>query len=70
MIDDGKYGVLAFTGQQARDQVHCDLLEGEGVFFCGDPIEGNFPFVGEDFILLTGGTSLDVVCNPAVHPIP
>jgi len=70
MVNDGKYSILAFTRQKAHYQVHCDLLEGESVLFCRDPIEGNFPFVGKDFILLTGGASLDVVCNPAVHSVP
>ena len=70
MVDDGEYGILAFAERKACDQVHCDLLEGESVLFRGDSVEGDFLFVGEDLILLTGGASLDVVCNPTVHPIP
>jgi len=70
VIDDGKYGVLPFTGWKPCDQVYCNLLEGESVFFHGDPIEGNFPLMGKDFILLAGGTSLDVVCNPTIHSFP
>jgi len=70
MVDDGKYGIFAFTRRKTHDQVHCNLLEEESVLFCRDPIEGSFPPVGEDLILLAGGASLDIVCDPAVHSIP
>jgi len=70
MVDDGEYGILSFAGQKAHDQVHCNLLEEESVLFCGDSVEGDFLLVGEDLILLTSGASLDIVCNPTVHPIP
>ena len=70
MVNNDKYGIFAFTRRETHDQVHRDLLEGESVLFCRDPAKGSFPFVGEDFILLTGGASLDVVCNSAVYSIP
>jgi len=70
MVDDGEYGVLPFIGWKPCDQVHCNLLEGESVLFCRDAVEGNFPFVGKDPILLAGGISLDVVCDPAIHSFP
>ena len=70
MVDNGKYGIFTFARREPCDQVHCDLLEGESVFFHRDPVEGNLLFVGKDFILLAGGTSLDVVCDPAIHSFP
>jgi len=70
VINDGKYGILPFIGWKPCDQVHCDLLEGESVFFRRYPIEGTFSPMGKDFILLAGGISLDVVCDPTVHSFP
>jgi len=69
VVDDGEYGIFSLAGRKAHDQVHCDLLEGESVLFRGDPIKGDFLFVGKDLILLTGGASFDVVCDPTVHSV-
>jgi hypothetical protein len=70
VVDDGEYGILAFAERKACDQVHCDLLEGESALFCRDSIKGGFLFVGENLILLTGSTSLNIVCDPTVHSVP
>ena len=45
-------------------------MEWKGVFLGGDAIERDSGFVGEDFILLTGGASFHIVRNPFVHSYP
>src|SRR6266403_6375818 len=56
--------------REPRDEVHCDLLEGEGAFFGCNAVDGYFLFVSHDFILLAGRAAFDVVCDPLPHPFP
>ena len=46
---------------KSHNEVHCDLLKGEGSFFGRNSIEGHFWVMCEDFVLLTGCVSFDVV---------
>ena len=56
--------------RKSCDEVHCDLLEGEGAFFGSDAVERYFLFMSYDFVLLADCTSLYVVCYPLAHPHP
>src|SRR6266436_9317412 len=56
--------------QESCNEIHRNLLKGEGAFFCGDVIERYFLFMSYDFILLACCASLHIVCYPLSHPRP
>ena len=56
--------------RESHDEVHRNLLKGEGAFFGGDAVEQCFPFVGHNFVLLADRTAFYVVCDPLPHPCP
>src|SRR6266478_381300 len=56
--------------QESRNEVHRDLLKGEGAFFCSNVIE-QYPFlVGQNLILLTDCASFYIVRYPLAHSRP
>src|SRR6266404_4487435 len=55
---------------ESCDEIHRNLLKGEGAFFCGDAVERYLLFMSHDFILLAGHTSFHVVRYPLLHPRP
>ena len=70
MVNDGEDGVLPFVHREPRNEVHCYLLEGEGLFVSCYAEQGNLFPVSYDFVLLADCTSFDVVGDPLVHPWP
>ncbi len=70
MVYYSQYGVMPVLLREPCDEVHRNLLEGEGAFFSGDVIERCFPFVGHDFVLLADRAALHIICNPLSHPCP
>src|SRR6266403_1875713 len=52
------------------DQVHCDLLKGEGAFFGCDAVEWYSFLVSHDFVLLAGRAAFYVFCDPLPHARP
>ncbi len=70
MVYYGQYGVMSMLLRESRDEVHCNLLKGEGAFFSGDAVERYFLPMSHDFILLADCTSFHVVCYPLSHSCP
>ena len=70
MVYDSKDGVFPVPKGESHDQVHGYLLERSSILRDHDSIEWGFLLVGDDFILLTDGTSFDIVGNPTVHCRP
>jgi hypothetical protein len=70
MVHDCKDGIFSLACRKPRDKVHCYLLEGEGVISCQDAVCRSAQFMGNDFILLAGRTSLHVIGYPCIHPLP
>jgi len=70
MVYDGEDCIMPILLGESYNEIHCNLLEGEGSFFSGDLIKGNFSLVSEDFVLLTVGTSFDIIGYPLVHAWP
>ena len=56
--------------REACNEVHCNLLEGEGSFICCNTVKGYFCLMSEDLILLADCASFDAVCYPLVHACP
>src|SRR6266436_6657762 len=56
--------------RKSRNEVHCNLLKGEGAFFCGNAIERYSFSMSHDFVLLADCASFHVVCYPLSHPCP
>ncbi len=70
MVYYSQYGIVSMMLRKTRDKVHCNLLKGEGSFFCRNAVKGYFCLVSKDFVLLAGCASLDVVCYPLAHSCP
>src|SRR5258707_12385375 len=70
MIDYSENGVFTAYVWQTSDQVHCDLVEWEGVFWGGDMVQGDSRSVRKVLVLLTCCTSCDIVGDPGFHPFP
>ena len=70
MVDYSENGVFTPYVWQTSDQVHCDLLEWEGVFWGGDMVQGDSRSVRKVLVLLTCCTSCDIVGDPGFHPFP
>ena len=70
MVHDRQYGVVSVLLRESCNEVHGDLLKGEGAFFGGNAVERYFLFVGHDFVLLAGCAAFYVVCDPLSHPCP
>ncbi len=70
MINDSEDGIFTPYVWQASDQVHCDLLEREGVFWGGDVVQGDSRSVCKVLVLLTCCAPCDVVGDPGLHPFP
>ena len=70
MVYNGQYRVMSMMLREPRNEVHCDLLKGEGSFFGRDAVEWySFP-VSHDFVLLAGRAAFYIVCDPLSHPCP
>src|SRR5216684_3952331 len=70
MIDYSENGVFTPYVWQASDQVHCNLLEWEGVFWGSDTVQGDSRSVCKVLVLLTCCAFCDVVGDPGFHPFP
>ena len=70
MVYDRQYGVVSMLLRKPRDEVHCDLLKGEGAFFGGDAVKWYPLLMGHDFILLADHAAFYVVCDPLSHSRP
>src|SRR6266850_1455577 len=70
MIHDSEDSVLPVSKGESHDQIHGYLLEGSSICRDRDSIKWGFLSMGDDFILLTDGTALDVISNPVVHCWP
>ncbi len=55
---------------ESRDEIHRNLLKGEGAFFHSDAVEWYLLPMSYDLILLADCTSFHVVCYPLSHPRP
>src|SRR6266850_1713776 len=70
MIYNGENGVFSISEGKSRDQVHGYLLEGLGIRRDCNSVEWGFLSVSDNFILLTDGTSFDVISDPIIHCWP
>ena len=70
MIDYSENGVFAPYVWQASDQVHCDLLKWEGIFWGRDMVQRDSRSVRKVLVLLACCASCDVVGNPGFHSLP
>jgi len=70
MIDDSEDGVFSLYVWEPCDKVHGNLLEGEGVFWGSDMIEGDSGSMSKILVLLAYCTSSNVISNPGFHPFP
>ena len=63
-------GIVSVADWELGDQVHGYDLEGEGVGWRGDPVEGYLRSLCEVFVLLALGAPLYILCDPFVHVWP
>ena len=70
MIYDGKDGIMSMLWRKPRNEVHCNLLKWECILFSRDAVEGYFPLMYDNFILLAVGASFYVVGYPLVLSYP
>jgi|SRR6266403_812217 len=70
MIYNGEDCIISFLLWESCDEVHCNLLKWKGSFFGGDLIQGRLLLISKDFVLLTVGTSLDIIRYPLAHTYP
>src|SRR6267142_4018389 len=67
MVHNREDSIFAVPRWESHDQVHGYLLEWVCVRRDCDAIERGFLWMGDDFILLAGSASSDVIRNPVVH---
>ena len=70
MIHDSENGVFSVAHGESRDEVHCHLLEGEGVVGRWNAVWGSACFVGDDLVLLAYCATLYVVSYPCIYSFP
>ena len=70
MIDNGEDGILSSYIWKSCDEIHSDLLEGEGIFWGSDTIERDSRPMSKVLILLAYRTSSNVISDPGLHPFP
>src|SRR5712672_1491851 len=70
VINDCQDGVVSIGLRKADDEVHSDLLEWKGSWIGGDFIHRRASAMGDNLVLLTRSTSLDVLCDPCSHVWP
>src|SRR5258708_36314715 len=70
MIDDGEDSIFSSYVWKSCDEIHSDLLKGEGVFWGGDTIERDSRPVSKVLVLLPCCTSSNVIGDPGLHPFP
>ena len=70
MIDDGEDGILSSYVWKSCDEIHSDLLKGEGVFWGSDTIERDSRLVSKVLVLLACCTSSNVIGDPCLHSCP
>jgi hypothetical protein len=70
VIHDSEDGIFSVVRGEARDEIHCYLLEGKGVVGRRDAVWGSACLVGYDLVLLAYCASLYVVRYPCVHSFP
>ena len=63
-------GIISVADWELGNQVHGYDLEGEGVGWCGDSIEGYSCSFGEVLVLLAFRAPFYVLCDPLVHVWP
>ena len=61
MVYDGEDCIMPILLGESYNEIHCNLLEGEGSFFRCDLIEGYFWSMSKDLVLLTDCASLGVI---------
>jgi len=70
VINDGEDGIFSSYVWKSYDKIHSDLLEGEGIFWGSDMIEGDSRPMSKILVLLAYCTSSNIIGNPGLHPFP
>src|SRR5712671_5037609 len=70
MVDDGEDRVVSIGLGEPNDKVHGYLLKRKGSRISGDFVHRGARAMGDDLVLLTRRTSLDVFCDPGAHVRP
>src|SRR5712671_1093677 len=70
MVDDGEDRVVSIRLWESDDKVHGYLLERKSSWICGDLVHWGARAVGDDLVLLTRRTPLNVFCDPGAHVWP
>src|SRR6267142_3015283 len=70
MIYNGEDGVFSISEGESHDQIHGYLLKGSGIWRDHNSVEWSFLSMHDNFVLLTGSTTFDVVSNPVIHCWP
>ena len=70
MVYDCEDCVFPIIEGKSHDQVHCYLLEGLCILQDCNSVEWGFSLMCNDFVLLAGRTSFNVVYNPGIHTWP
>ena len=70
LVDNSENSIFVSLLGKSCDEIHGNVLEGFGSRDCRDSEKLDFGLVYKDFILLTDGTSFNVVCDPLGHMGP
>ena|SRR5260221_12676626 len=70
MINDSEDGILSPYMWESCDEIHCDLLEGKGVFWGSDIVKGDSRPMSKVLILLAYCTTSNVIGDPGLHSFP
>ena len=70
MVNNGEDGILSLYIWKSCDEIHGDLLEGKGIFWGSDTIEGDSRLMSKVLILLAYCTSSNIISDPGLHPFP
>ncbi len=70
MVNDGEDGILSSYIWKSCDEIHGNLLKGEGVFWGSDAIERNSRPMSKILVLLACCTSSNIIGDPGLHSSP
>src|SRR5258708_7288365 len=70
MINDNEDGIFSPYMWESRNEIHCNLLEGKGVFQGSDMVERDSRLMSKVLILLAYCTSSNIIGDPGLHPFP
>src|SRR5712672_1955181 len=70
VVNDRQNGIVSVGLGETDDEVHSNLLKWKGSWVSGDLVHRGASAMGDDFVLLARGASLDVLRDPRSHVWP